>query len=155
MTMTPEQKLVSLGLTLPAAPSPLAVYRPARLVGNTLYLSGQIPRNSDGSFILGKLGGDASVADGYEAARNVGLQLLAVVKATLGELSRVKAVAKVTGMVNATPDFTDHARVINGCSELLGEVLGEEGHHARSAVGMGSLPFGVMVEIEAIVIVKD
>lgn len=155
MTVTPEQKLASLGLTLPVAPSPLAVYRPARLVGNTLYLSGQIPRNPDGSFILGRLGRDASVEDGYEAARNVGLQLLSVIKATVGELSRVEAVAKVTGMVNAEPDFTDHAKVINGCSELLVEVLGEAGYHARSAVGMGSLPFGVMVEIEAIVIVRD
>jgi enamine deaminase RidA (YjgF/YER057c/UK114 family) len=154
MTMTPEDKLASLGLTLPPAPSPLAVYRPARLVGNTLYLSGQIPRNPDGSFILGRLGRDASVEDGYEAARNVGLQLLSVAKSVAGDLSRIQAVAKVTGMVNAEPDFTDHAQVINGCSELLVEVLGEAGYHARSAVGMGSLPFGVVVEIEAILIVK-
>lgn len=152
--MTPEQKLVTLGLALPAAPDPLAVYRPARLVGTTLYLSGQIPRNPDGSFVLGRLGRDATVADGYQAARNVGLQLLSVVKSVVGELSRVEAVAKVTGMVNAEPDFVDHANLIDGCSELLGEVLGEAGHHARSAVGMGSLPFGVMVEIEAIIIVK-
>ena len=153
--MTPEQKLASLGLTLPAAPQPLGVYRPSRLVEKTLYLSGQIPRRSDGSLILGRLGRDASVADGYEAARNVALQLLSVVKSVVGELSRVEAVAKVTGMVNAEADFTDHAKVINGCSELLVEVLGEAGYHARSAVGMGSLPFGVMVEIEAIVIVRD
>ncbi|GAB2184253.1 RidA family protein [Roseibium sp. LAB1] len=154
MTTTPEQKLVSLGLGLPPAPEPLAVYRPVRQVGNTLYLSGQIPRNPDGSFILGRLGRDATVEDGYEAARNVGLQLLSVVKSVVGDLSRVEAVAKVTGMVNAEPDFTDHAQVINGCSELLIEVLGEAGYHARSAVGMGSLPLGVMVEIEAIVIVN-
>ena len=152
--MTPEQKLAAMGYTLPAAPSPLAMYRPARLVGNTLYLSGQIPRNPDGSFILGRLGRDASVEDGYEAARNVGLQLLSVAKSVAGDLSRIQAVAKVTGMVNAEPDFTDHAQVINGCSELLVEVLGEAGYHARSAVGMGSLPFGVVVEIEAILIVK-
>ena len=155
MAMTPEQKLASLGLSLPATPDPLALYRPVRQVGNTLYLSGQIPRNPDGSFILGRLGRDASVEDGYEAARNVGLQLLSVVKAVVGELSRVEAVAKVTGMVNAEPDFTDHAKVINGCSELFVEALGEAGYHARSAVGMGSLPFGVMVEIEAIVITKE
>ena len=155
MTMTPEQKLASLGLTLPTAPSPLAAYRPARLVGSTLYLSGQIPRNPDGSFIVGRLGRDASAKDGYDAARNVALQLLSVVKSVVGDLSRVEVVAKVTGMVNAEPDFTDHAKVIDGCSELLGEVLGEAGHHARSAVGMGSLPFGVMVEIEAIVIIRD
>ena len=153
--MTPEQKLSSLGLTLPPAPDPLAVYRPARKVGNTLYLSGQIPRKPDGSFILGRLGRDATIEQGYEAARNVGLQLLSVVKSVAGDLSRVDAVAKVSGMVNAEPDFIDHAKVINGCSELFVEVLGEAGYHARSAVGMGSLPLGVMVEIEAIVIIKD
>lgn len=152
--MTPEQKLASLGLVLPPAPSPLAQYRPARLIGNTLYLSGQIPRNPDGSFILGRLGRDVSVDEGYEAARNVGLQLLSVVKAMVGDLARVEAVAKVTGMVNAEPDFLEHAQVINGCSDLFIEVLGEAGPHARSAVGMGSLPFGVAVEIEAIFAIK-
>ena len=155
MTTTPEQKLDALGLALPPAPDPLAVYPPVRKVGNTLYLSGQIPRNPDGSFILGRLGRDASVEDGYEAARNVGLQLLSVVKSVIGDLSRIDAVAKVTGMVNAEPDFADHARVINGCSELFIDVLGEAGYHARSAVGVASLPLGVMVEIEAIVIVKE
>lgn len=152
--MTPEQKLSSLGLVLPAAPAPLAQYRPARLVGNILYLSGQIPRNPDGSFILGRLGRDVTVEEGYQAARNVGLQLLSVVRAMIGDLSRIEAVAKVTGMVNADPDFLDHAQVINGCSDLLIEVLGEAGYHARSAVGMGSLPFGVVVEIEAIIAVN-
>lgn len=152
---TPEQKLESLGLTLPKAPDPLAVYRPVRKIGNTLYLSGQIPRNPDGTFITGRLGEDATIEQGYAAARNVGLQLLSVVKSVVGDLSAVEAVAKVTGMVNATPDFIDHAKVINGCSELFVEVLGEAGYHARAAVGMGSLPLGVMVEIEAIVIVKE
>jgi enamine deaminase RidA (YjgF/YER057c/UK114 family) len=104
--------------------------------------------------ILGRLGHDTSVEDGYNAARNVGLQLLSVAKSAIGELSRIEAVAKVTGMVNAEPDFHDHAKVINGCSELLIEVLGEAGYHARSAVGMGSLPFGVSVEIEAIFHIK-
>ena len=154
MTMTPEQKLSSLGLVLPAAPAPLGQYRPACLVGNTLYLSGQIPRNPDGSFILGRLGRDVTVEEGYQAARNVGLQLLSVVRAMIGDLSRIEAVAKVTGMVNAEPDFLDHAQVINGCSDLLIEVLGEAGYHARSAVGMGSLPFGVVVEIDAIIAVN-
>ena len=152
--MTPEQRLAALGLSLPPAPSPLAQYRPARLIRDTLYLSGQIPRNADGSFIVGRLGREATVEEGYQAARNVGLQLLSVVKSMIGELSRVEAVAKVTGMVNAVPDFHDHAKVINGCSELLVEILGEAGHHARTAVGMGSLPFGVMLEIEAIVIIE-
>ncbi|MET3616361.1 enamine deaminase RidA (YjgF/YER057c/UK114 family) [Rhizobium aquaticum] len=154
MTTTPEQKLLSLGLVLPPAPMPLAQYRPARLVGNTLYLSGQIPRNQDGSFVLGRLGKDTSVDEGYAAARNVGLQLLSVAKSMLGDLSRIDAVAKVTGMVNAEPDFLDHAKVVNGCSDLLIDVLGDTGYHARSAVGMGSLPFGVVVEIEAIIAVK-
>lgn len=152
---TPEQKLEALGLVLPPAPDPLAVYRPVRKVGNTLYLSGQIPRNSDGTFVTGRLGDDATIEQGYAAARNVGLQLLSVVKSVVGDLSQVEAVAKVTGMVNATPDFIDHAKVVNGCSELFIEVLGEAGYHARAAVGMGSLPLGVMVEIEAIVIVKE
>jgi enamine deaminase RidA (YjgF/YER057c/UK114 family) len=154
MSQTPEQKLTSLGITLPTAPDPLAAYRPARLLGNILYLSGQVPRNPDGSLILGRLGHDTSVEDGYNAARNVGLQLLSVAKSAIGELSRIEAVAKVTGMVNAEPDFHDHAKVINGCSELLIEVLGEAGYHARSAVGMGSLPFGASVEIEAIFHIK-
>ncbi len=154
MTMTPEEKLTSLGLVLPTAPTPLAQYRPARLIGNTLYLSGQIPRNPDGSFILGRLGRDISIEEGYEAARNVGLQLLSVIKSVVGELSRVEAIAKVSGMVNAEPNFLDHAKVINGCSDILVEILGEAGYHARSAVGMGSLPLGVAVEIEAIVAVK-
>ena len=101
------------------------------------------------------MGDDATIEQAYEAARNVGLQLLSVVKSVVGDLSAVEAVAKVTGMVNATPDFIDHAKVINGCSELFVEVLGEAGYHARAAVGMGSLPLGVMVEIEAIVIVKE
>ena len=154
MTTTPEQKLSSLGLVLPATPAPLAQYRPARLVGNILYLSGQIPRNPDGSFILGRLGRDVTVEEGYQAARNVGLQLLSVVRGVIGDLSRIEAVAKVTGMVNAEPDFLDHAQVINGCSDLLIEALGEAGYHARSAVGMGSLPFGVVVEIDAIIAVN-
>ena len=154
MSQTPEQKLTSLGITLPTAPDPLAAYRPSRLLGNILYLSGQVPRNPDGSLILGRLGHDTSVEDGYNAARNVGLQLLSVAKSAIGELSRIEAVAKVTGIVNAEPDFHDHAKVINGCSELLIEVLGEAGYHARSAVGMGSLPFGVSVEIEAIFHIK-
>jgi len=150
MTMTPEQKLSSLGLVLPSAPAPLAQYRPARLAGNTLYLSGQIPRNPDGSYILGRLGRDVTVDQGYAAARNVGLQLLSVAKAMVGELSRIEAVAKVTGMLNAEVDFIDHARVIDGCSNLLIGVFGDAGYHARSVVGVGSLPFGVVVEIEAI-----
>ena len=149
-TSTPEERLAALGLTLPAVPTPMANYVPYRLAGNLLFLSGQGPKRADGSFMVGRLGKDASVEQGYEAARLTGLQLLAVAKAALGELSRVEAVVKLLGMVNAEPDFGDHPKVINGCSDLMVEVLGEAGRHARSAVGMGSLPNRIMVEIEAI-----
>ncbi|MBN9221259.1 MAG: RidA family protein [Mesorhizobium sp.] len=152
--MSPEQKLSSLNLTLPPPPDPIAQYRPARLIGTTLYLSGHGPKNPDGSFITGRLGQTASVEEGYAAARNIGLHLLSVAKSVVGDLSRIEAVAKVFGMVNAEPDFTDHAWVVDGCSDLLVEILGDAGYHARSAVGMGSLPFGMMVEIEAILSIR-
>ena len=151
---TPEQRLVALGLTLPAAPSPVANYVPYRWAGALLFLSGQGPRRPEGGFVVGRLGRDASVDDGYRAARLTGLQLLAVAKAALGELTRIEAVVKLLGMVNAEPDFAEHPQVINGCSDLLVEVLGEAGRHARSAVGMGSLPNGIMVEIEAILLIR-
>jgi enamine deaminase RidA (YjgF/YER057c/UK114 family) len=150
-TKTPEERLAALGLTLPTVPTPMANYVPYRLAGNLLYLSGQGPKRPDGSFIVGRLGKDATLEQGYEAARITCLQLLAVAKAALGELSRVEAVVKLLGMVNAEPAFGDHPKVINGCSDLLVEVFGDVGRHARSAVGMGSLPNGIMVEIEAIV----
>jgi enamine deaminase RidA (YjgF/YER057c/UK114 family) len=151
---TPEQRLAALGLTLPAVPAPVANYVPYRLAGNLLFLSGQGPKLPDGSFQAGRLGKDASVEDGYRASRTVGLQLLAVAKSAVGELSRVEAVVKLLGMVNAEPDFGDHPEVINGCSDLMVEVLGDAGRHARSAVGMGSLPSRIIVEIEAILMVK-
>jgi enamine deaminase RidA (YjgF/YER057c/UK114 family) len=152
---TPEERLTALGLTLPVTPVPVANYVPFRWAGNLLYLSGQGPRLPDGSFETGRLGQDASVEDGYRAARLTGLQLLAVAKSAVGELSRVEAVVKLLGMVNAEPDFGDHPKVINGCSDLLVEILGDAGRHARSAVGMGSLPNRMMVEIEAILLVKS
>jgi enamine deaminase RidA (YjgF/YER057c/UK114 family) len=152
---TPEERLTALGLTLPVTPVPVANYVPFRWAGNLLYLSGQGPRLPDGSFETGRLGQDASVEDGYRAARLTGLQLLAVAKSAVGELSRIEAVVKLLGMVNAEPDFGDHPKVINGCSDLLVEVLGDAGRHARSAVGMGSLPNRIMVEIEAILLVKS
>ena len=154
-TSTPEQRLAALGLTLPAVPTPVANYVPYRWAGNLLFLSGQGPKLPDGSFQAGRLGKDASVEDGYRAARTVGLQLLSVAKSALGELSRVEAVIKLLGMVNAEPDFGDHPKVINGCSDLLVEVLGDAGRHARSAVGMGSLPSRIIVEIEAILLIKS
>lgn len=152
--MTPEHRLTALGLVLPPVPSPAANYVPYRSAGNLLYLSGQGPRRPEGGYMVGRLGRDATVDEGYRAARTVGLQLLATIRAALGSLDRVEAVVKLLGMVNAEPEFADHPKVINGCSDLLVEVLGEAGRHARSAVGMGSLPNRMMVEIEAIILVK-
>ena len=152
--MTPEEKLASLGLTLPQVPKPLANYVPYRWAGNLLYLSGQGPKNPDGSLCVGRLGRDTSIDEGYAHARLTGLGLLAAAKAAIGELSRIEAVIKLLGMVNAEPDFGAHPKVINGCSDLFVEVLGEAGRHARSAVGMGSLPDGISVEIEAILLIR-
>ena len=151
---TPEQRLVAMGLKLPIVPTPMANYVPFRWAGTLLFLSGQGPKRPDGSFEVGRLGKDATVEDGYRAARLTGLQLLAVAKSAVGELSRIEAVVKLLGMVNAEPDFADHPKVINGCSDLFVATLGDAGRHARSAVGMGSLPSGIMVEIEAILLVR-
>lgn len=153
--MTPEEKLTSLGLVLPEVPVPVANYVPYRWAGNLLYLSGQGPKRPDGTYRPGRLGRDATIEEAYEDARLTGLNLLAVAKSALGELSRIEAVVKLLGMINAEPDFSDHPKVINGCSDLLVEVLGDAGRHARSAVGMGSLPNRMTVEIEAILLVRD
>jgi enamine deaminase RidA (YjgF/YER057c/UK114 family) len=152
--VTPEEKLRELGLNIPEASTPVANYVPYRWAGNLLYISGQGPKRPDGTYRVGRLGKNASVEDGYAEARLTGLQLLAVARSAVGELSRIESVIKLLGMVNAEPEFADHPKVINGCSDLLVEVLGEAGRHARSAVGMGSLPNGMMVEIEAILQVR-
>ena len=153
--MSVEQRLKELGITLPPAGGPLGNYVPARRVGNLLYLSGNGPRRTDGSMPKGKLGAGMSVDEGYRHARQVGVVLIAAMKDALGDdLDRVEGIVKVLGMVNAAPDFEDHPRVINGCSDLFVEVFGEAGRHARSAVGMSSLPAGIPVEIEVIVAVK-
>jgi enamine deaminase RidA (YjgF/YER057c/UK114 family) len=152
--MTPEEKLASLGLTLPTVAKPVANYVPYRFAGNLLYLSGPGPRLPGGGLAIGKLGRDVTIEEGYEHAKLTGLSLLASAKDALGELSRIEATIKLLGMVNAEPDFGDHPKVINGCSDLFVEVLGEAGRHARSAVGMGSLPGNMSVEIEAIFLVK-
>jgi enamine deaminase RidA (YjgF/YER057c/UK114 family) len=152
--MTPEAKLVSMGLTLPDIPSPMANYLPFKICGNVLYLSGQGPRRNDGTMMVGKVGGDVTVEQAYEHAKLVGLGLLAAAKAATAELSKIE-VLKVLGMVNAVPEFTDQPKVINGCSDLFVAVLGERGRHARSAVGMGSLPMQITVEIEAIMRIHD
>ena len=152
--MTPEAKLAAMGLTLPEIPTPMANYVPFKVCGNVLYLSGQGPRRNDGTMLVGKVGRDVSAEEAYEHARLVGLGLLAAAKAAAGELSKIE-VLKVLGMVNAVPEFTDQPKVINGCSDLFVAVLGERGRHARSAVGMGSLPLQITVEIEAVMRIHD
>jgi len=152
--MTPEEKLTSMGLTLPETPNPMANYVSFKRHGDTLYLSGQGPRRNDGTFMTGKVGRDVTVEQAYEHARMVGLGLLAAAKAAAGDLGKIE-VLKVLGMVNAVPEFTQQPQVINGCSDLFVAVLGERGRHARSAVGMGSLPANITVEVEAVMRVHD
>jgi enamine deaminase RidA (YjgF/YER057c/UK114 family) len=155
MSETPDMRLQALGLTLPETPVPVANYVPFRRDGATVYLSGQGPRKPGGGYHVGKVGDTVAIEDAYAHARSTGLQLLAVMKAAAGgDLGRVEVV-KLFGMVNAALDFADHPKVINGCSDLLVEVLGERGRHARSAIGMGSLPNGMTVEIEAIIRLVD
>jgi len=150
--MTPEQKLKQLGIDLGAVSAPVASYVNAVRTGNLLFLAGKGPRpDASGARPKGKVGREYTTEQAYQHARTVGLDLLAVMRAELGSLDRVKRVVKVLGMVNAVPEFTEHPKVINGCSDLFVEVFGEAGRHARSAVGMGSLPMGIPVEIEAIV----
>ena len=148
---TPEEKLQQLGIVLPDASSPVATYVNAVQTGNLLFLAGKGPGKGDGTYITGKVGRDLTVEQGYEAARLTAINQLAVLKAYLGDLSRVKRIVKVTGMVNATDDFTQHPEVINGFSDLMVAVFGDAGKHARAAVGMASLPRNIAVEIELIV----
>ena len=152
--MSAEARLKELGLVLPAMVKPVANYVPYRIVGNVLYLSGQGPRDENGNNLSGKLGADISIEEGYRRARLVGLGLLAAMRDALGSLDRVDYVVKLLGMVNATPDFNDPPKVINGCSDLFVDVFGEAGRHARSAVGHVTLPSQISVEIEAIVAIK-
>ncbi|MGY6742322.1 MAG: RidA family protein [Cecembia sp.] len=147
---TAEENFAALGLTLPPAPKPLGVYKPCLVDGKYLYLSGHGTVKEDGSLIIGRIGVDMDMEAGKLAARQVGLAMLATIKANIGSLNKVKRVIKVLGMVNATADFERHPYVINGCSELFSAVWGEEnGIGVRSAVGMGSLPDNIPVEIEA------
>ena len=149
--MNAEDKIKNLGIDLTHPAAPVANYVPAVRTGNLVYLSGKGPTQSDGTMMSGKVGSDLDIDQGYEAARLVGIQLLAALREHLGDLDRVSQVVKVLGMVNSSPDFEDHPKVINGCSDLLVSVFGENGKHARSAVGMGSLPGQIPVEIELIV----
>ena len=152
MPGTIDARLDELGITLPESSPPTANYVNWRVAGNMLYLAGNNPLDLDGNLKTGKLGRDMTTRDGYEAARLVGLNLLAAARAALGgNLDRVVRVVKVYGMVNAMPHFAEHPGVVNGCSDLFVEVFGEDrGGHARSAIGMESLPFGMCVEIEAV-----
>jgi enamine deaminase RidA (YjgF/YER057c/UK114 family) len=148
--MSIEQRLAELGIELPAVPPVGGNYDHAVQSGNLLFLSGKGPIKPDGSLHLGTVGRDVSLEEAYAHARLVGTLLLAAARQYLGDLDRVTRVVKVLGMVNAAPDFGRHPEVINGCSDLLVEVFGDKGRHARSAVGMGSLPRGITVEVEAI-----
>jgi enamine deaminase RidA (YjgF/YER057c/UK114 family) len=153
--MSAEENLKKLRIDLGAVSAPVANYVNAVRTGNLLFLSGKGPRaGGDGKRPQGKLGREYTPEQGYQHARSVGLDLLAVMRAELGSLDRVARVVKLLGMVNAVPEFHDHPKVINGCSDLFVEVFGERGKHARSAVGMGSLPMGIPVEIECIVEVE-
>ncbi|MDH3319219.1 MAG: RidA family protein [Betaproteobacteria bacterium] len=152
--MSAEARLKQLGIELGPVSAPVANYVNAVQAGNLLFLAGKGPRAENGKRPHGKVGREYTAEQAYQHARTVGLDLLAVMKAELGSLDRVKRVVKLLGMVNAVPEFQDHPRVINGCSDLFVEVFGAAGKHARSAVGMGSLPMGIPVEIEVIVEVK-
>jgi enamine deaminase RidA (YjgF/YER057c/UK114 family) len=145
-----DERLKQLGITLPDTPVPMANYVPYTRTGNLLFLSGQGPRVGAKEFKTGKVGSDVTAEEAYDHARLVGIQLLAVAKHALGDLGRVRRVVKLLGLVNGTPDFQKQPQVINGCSDLFVEVFGDLGRHARSAIGAGSLPGNITVEIEAI-----
>ncbi len=153
--MDAEKRLVELKISLPQTPKPLANYIPTVQVGNLLFVSGHGPYNDGKTILIGKLGNELTTEDGYKTARNVAINLLASIRAALGDLNKVKRVVKLLGMVNCTEDFKETPRVINGASDLLVEVFGEAGKHARAAVGMQSLPNGMPVEIEMILEVRD
>ena len=151
-----EERLETLGVSLPEAPSPIANYVPGVRVGKLLYLSGVGPApRADGKEYLGKVDADLTLEEGYDAARLVGINLISRIKGEIGDLDKVKRIVKLLSMVASTPTFTDQPAVANGCSDLLVEVFGDKGRHARSAVGMAALPGNIPVEIEMIVEVDD
>jgi enamine deaminase RidA (YjgF/YER057c/UK114 family) len=151
---TPEQRLEDLGITLPPPVAPMAAYVPAVRSGNHIYVSGQVPLVDGKPIATGRLGGEVGLEEGQAAAQRCAINLIAVLKGELGELSRVVRVVKLTGFVASEPGFTDQPKVVNGASEFLGEVFGDRAFHARSAVGVAMLPLGVPVEVEAIVEVE-
>lgn len=151
---TPEERLKEKGIVLTAPSAPVANYVNVVKVGNLLFLSGKGPAKPDGSYVIGKLGKDLTIEQGYDAARLAAISHLSVLKTELGDLTKVKRIVKVLGMVNCTDDFKDQPKVINGYSDLMVAIFGEKGKHARSAVGMNALPMGIAVEVEVIVEVK-
>lgn len=154
--MSAEARVVELKLEFPPAPKPGGIYHPVVIVGNMAYVSGHGPMRPDGSMITGKVGTTMSEAEAYQAARQVGLTMLATLRRELGSLDRIERLVKTLGMVNATPDFSTHPQVINGFSNLMVEIWGEvNGKGARSAVGMGSLPGNIAVEVEAMFELKQ
>lgn len=152
---TPAARLEAAGITLPAVPAAIANYVPAVRAGNLVILAGQIPKNAEGQFITGKVGVDLTLEEGAAAARICAIQLLAVLQAEIGDLSKVKRIVRVGGFVNCPADYTAQSKVVNGASDLLVEIFGEAGRHARAAVGVASLPAGAPVEIEMMVEIAD
>ncbi len=150
-----RQRLKALGLGLPVLPEPVGNFQPGLFHDRLLFLSGQGPLLNNGHMATGKVGVEVSVEDAYQHARRTGLVLISAMEYLLGDLDRVDRIVKIFGMVNAAPDFDQHPKVINGCSDLLVEVFGRQGQHARSAVGMGSLPGNITVEIEGVVAYRD
>ena len=146
-----EKRIADLGIELVTPSKPVANYVGAVKTGNLVFLSGKIPRTSDGELVEGKLGKDCSIEQGYEAAKLCAIAQLSTLKAELDDLNKVVRIIKVTGFVNSTPDFTDQSKIVNGFSDLMVEIFGERGKHARAAVGMASLPLGVACEVEMIV----
>ncbi len=153
--MHPEERLERAGLFLPAPLPPSANYRPFRRAGQVLYVSGHGPRQPDGTYLCGRLRDLQDVPQGYAVAKLTALNLLATLKLAVSDLAQVDCVLKVFGMVNAEPDFIHHPKVINGFSDVLVTAFGEDGQHARSAVGMGSLPHGMLVEVEAVILLRN
>jgi len=151
---TPEENLKAKGIELPVLPKPVANYVNAVRTGNLIYLSGKGPLRKDGTYITGKSGKDISIEQGYDAARLTAIIQIAVLKEMIGDLSKVKRIVKVLGMVNSSPDFYDQPKVINGFSDLIVDIFGEKGKHARSAIGVASLPMNIAVEVEMIIEVE-
>ena len=150
-----EERIKELGIELTEPGAPVAKYVNSVKTGNLVFMAGKGPKNADGDYITGKVGRDISIEEGYEAAKLTAIQQLAVLKAEIGDLNKVVRIVKVLGMVNADSTFTNHPEVINGFSDLMVEIFGNRGKHARAAVGMGSLPRNIACEIEFIVEVRD